>query len=112
MGPTVMKTVNLFSPCPNASEHEVTAILLDRPHVRLERIVSFGQSTPEGTWCDQDEDEWVVLLSGSAGLDIEGEPKTRVLRPGDYVLLPARTRHRVAWTDRLHQTVWLACHLK
>ena len=31
--------------------------------------------------------------------------------PGDWVWLPARCRHRVAWTDPDAPTVWLAVHL-
>ena len=33
-------------------------------------------------------DEWVLLLSGSAGLRVEGEGE-RGLRPGDHVLIAA-----------------------
>ena len=46
--------------------------------------------------------------SGRARLTIAGEPEDRVLGPGDAVLLPIRCRHRVAWTDPDHPTVWLA----
>jgi cupin 2 domain-containing protein len=76
----------------------------------LERIVSTGQATPEGRWYDQERNEWVAVLSGSAGLLFEGEAGIRVLRPGDHVLIPAHRRHRVAWTDPQQQTVWLAIH--
>jgi cupin 2 domain-containing protein len=43
---------------------ELFEALLDRPGVRLERIVSTGQTTPDGDWYDQTADEWVVLLRG------------------------------------------------
>ena len=43
---------------------ELFEALLDRPGVRLERIVSTGQTTPDGDWDDQTADEWVVLLRG------------------------------------------------
>jgi len=33
-----------------------------------------------------------------------------VLRPGDWVAIPAHARHRVAWTDPDQPTVWLALH--
>ncbi|NTV46153.1 MAG: hypothetical protein HGB11_06455, partial [Chlorobiales bacterium] len=36
--------------------------------MRLERIVSEGHATPGGEWFDQEWDEWVILLSGSATL--------------------------------------------
>ena len=77
---------------------------------KLERIVSSGQATPPGEWFDQDRDEWVALLSGSAGLLFEGEDHPRPLRPGDYLLIPAHVRHRVEWTEPGTETVWLALH--
>lgn len=42
--------------------------------IRVERIVSNGQVTPEGEWYDQDLDEWVVVLEGEARLHyMDGE---------------------------------------
>ena len=81
--------------------------LLARPGVRIERIVSSGQSTPAGEWMDQASDEWVLLVAGRAGLTLEGdEPLT--LQPGDHLLIPAHRRHRVDWTET--PTVWLAVY--
>jgi cupin 2 domain-containing protein len=96
-----------------ANEHltELVSELLVTPRVRIERIVSRGQVSPPGFWYDQDDDEWVVLLAGAAGLLIEGEAAPRNLKPGDYVHLPAHTRHRVDWTDTERATVWLAVHI-
>src|ERR1700730_14032403 len=34
------------------------------------------------------------------------------LRPGDYVELPAHTKHRIEWTDADRPTVWLTVHLE
>jgi cupin 2 domain-containing protein len=105
-----MHAGNLFAAVPGPGREEVFETLLEAPHFRLERIVSTGQATPEGQWYDQERTEWVALLSGSAGLLFEGEAGVRVLRPGDHILIPAHRRHRVAWTDRQQQTVWLAIH--
>lgn len=77
---------------------------------KLERIISTGHATPEGQWYDQDFDEWVVLLSGSAAIRFEDAPKEVSMRPGDYLLIPAHRRHRVEWTDGTKPTVWLALH--
>ncbi|HEY6434435.1 MAG TPA: cupin domain-containing protein, partial [Acetobacteraceae bacterium] len=74
------------------------------------RIVSTGQASPPGFWYDQDWDEWVVLLAGSAGLQIEHEPAVRALHQGDYVAIPAHIRHRVEWTAPDQPTIWLAVH--
>jgi len=103
---------NLFSIIPGEIPQEITEVLLRTPEFHLERIVSSGQATPPGEWYDQDTHEWVVLLSGAAGLLFAGEDRVRVLRPGDYVLIPAHCRHRVAWTDPEEKTVWLALHYR
>ena len=51
--------------------------------IRLQRIISFGQVSPEGFWYDQKEAEWVMLPTGRARLVIAGEAEVRVLGPGD-----------------------------
>jgi cupin 2 domain-containing protein len=83
--------------------------LLARPGVRIERIVSFGHITPIDAPYDQDHDEWVLLLRGSASLWIDGDGE-QDLRPGDHVLIPAHCRHRVTRTALNEPTVWLAIH--
>lgn len=87
--------------------------LVDDREVTIERIVSTGQVSPPGFWYDNPRDEWVVLLSGGAALEFEGEPSIRTLRPGDYLRIPAHCRHRVVYTDFEapdSPTVWLAVH--
>jgi cupin 2 domain-containing protein len=101
---------NLFASMPSEMPAELFQVLLETQNFRLERIVSAGQATPPGEWYDQDAHEWMVLLSGAAGLRFEGEPESRRLRPGDYLLIPAHRRHRVEWTDPTQATVWLALH--
>ncbi|TDN69525.1 cupin domain-containing protein [Paraburkholderia sp. BL10I2N1] len=78
--------------------------------VRVERIVSTGQASPEGFWYDNPHEEWVVLLSGGAALEFEAETEHRTMQPGDYVRIPAHCRHRVAWTHAGEPTFWLAIH--
>ena len=101
---------NIFTDLPAASAEEELTDLLARPGLRIERIVSTGQASPPGFWYDQAHDEWVILLRGAAGLAIEGEGEMRLV-PGNYVFLPAHTRHRVTWTDADAPTVWLAVHV-
>ena len=101
---------NLFSEIPLSLPEELIQILVENRCHRLERIVSDGHATPPGEWYDQTWDEWVVLLSGSAGLLFEGESKPVVMKPGDYLLIPAHLRHRVEWTDGSGKTAWLALH--
>lgn len=101
---------NIFEHLPEDSTIEVFESLIETADVRLERIISQGQATPTGEWLDQDRDEWVILLKGGAGLLMEGESQPRTLKPGDYLHLPARRKHRVEWTLADAETVWLALH--
>jgi len=84
--------------------------LLERPGLRIERIVSTGQSTAPGCWYDQTEAEWVVLLTGAAGLRFADEAEPRTLAPGDWLHIASHRRHRVEWTAAGETTVWLAVH--
>jgi cupin 2 domain-containing protein len=100
---------NLFENLPALATDEEFIELLSRPGARIERIVSNGHVTPVSTPFDQDHDEWVLLLRGSAGLWVDGYGE-RDLRPGDHLLIPARRRHRVTRTAEDEPTVWLAIH--
>ncbi len=104
------ETSNLFADLPEHADEELFTTLLANPHCRIERIVSFGQASPEDFWYNQPEDEWVLLLQGSAELDLDG--RIVRLKPGDHVLIPAGLRHRVCKTDPDQPTVWLAIHLE
>ena len=102
------KVINLLADLPSAANAELTTLLVSGDGVRFERVLSFGQASPEGFWYDQDEAEWVILLAGRARLTIDGESEDRELGPGDAVYLAAHCRHRVTWTDPNQPTVWLA----
>jgi cupin 2 domain-containing protein len=101
---------NLLDAVQGDRHQESVTGLLDTPNLKIERIVSLGQRSPPGFWYDQPWAEWVLVLAGSAGLCLEGEAEVRVLSPGDYVLIPARLKHRVEWTNQDHATIWLAVH--
>lgn len=101
---------NIFKNLPDASHNEIFEDLLARPGMKVERIVSQGQATPPEDWLVSDWDEWVLLLKGKACLLLAGDSKPFELVPGDYLLIPAGTNHRVEWTDPDGPTVWLAMH--
>lgn len=104
-------TGNIFSGVMPNRSMEVFTTLLSARGIRIERIVSAGHATRPGVWLDQPQGEWVLLLEGSAALEIEGASGLRQLAPGDYVWLAPHCRHRVAWTDAGKTTVWLAVHV-
>jgi cupin 2 domain-containing protein len=102
---------NLFAGLPVTTEAaERIETLLTRPGLRIERIVSTSQASPPGFWYDQADAEWVLLVSGEAQLRFEDEAEARQLRPGDWLQIDPRRRHRVEWTATETPTVWLAVH--
>ena len=59
---------------------------------------------------DQDWNEFVLVVKGSAGLKIEGEDDIVALNAGDYLNICSHVRHRVEWTDSSCETSWLTVH--
>jgi len=102
---------NLFEDLPAQVRREVFDIILESSAFKLERIVSSGQSTPDGEWLKQDQNEWVTLLQGEAELTFQSGEHF-VLRPGDYVIIPSGVEHRVDRTSVDKPTVWLALHYR
>jgi len=105
-------TGNIFADADIPLPDEAASDLAAGPNVRIERIVSHGQATPAGAWFDQEWDEWVIVLKGSAGLLFAGDSAALALGPGDHVHIPAHARHRVHWTAPDQATVWLAVHFR
>ncbi len=97
---------NLFQDIPDPLPEELVSILAENDRVKIERIVSDGHASPEGFWYDQEQNEWVMLLSGAALLTVEDQYIE--LRPGDHLLIPAHQRHRIESTSTTEKTIWLA----
>lgn len=98
---------NLFTNLPKDTTQEHFSDLVNSSSTRIERIVSFGQSSPQTGWYDQEEDEWVCVLSGYGVLLFENGNKIK-LNVGDHLLIPAGCKHKVLETDSNSETVWLA----
>jgi len=102
---------NLFADLPQSTlGNEQFLELLARPGLRIERIVSTGQSSPPDFWYEQAEGEWVLLVQGEAGLRFADESAVHHLKAGDFVNIAPHRRHRVEWTSADQITVWLAIH--
>lgn len=100
---------NLFADIPGEMQDESCTQIVRSENVRIERIVSRGQASPPGFWYDQETDEWVLLVKGSASLSfIDG--REIALTPGDHLLIPRHMRHRVERTAPEGETIWLAVH--
>jgi cupin 2 domain-containing protein len=107
-----MEIKNIFSELPDVIKDEVFETLIEKHDIRIERIISNGQPSPEGFWYDQDIDEWVILLSGSAALLFEENTEEKILLPGDFVFIPAHLKHRVNRTSKEQKTIWLSILFK
>lgn len=84
---------------------------LARGSSHIERIVSYGHTTPESYWYDQSTDEWVVLLQGEATIQYD-DNETVNLTQGDYLFIPAHKRHKVTHTTEMPPCIWIAIHGK
>ena len=100
---------SLLADLPATAANEAFEPLFDNGAVRIERIVSHRHASPPGFWYAQTEDEWVMVVADAATLAFD-DGREQALAPGDWVLLPAGLRHRVAQTDAA--TVWLAVHAR
>ncbi len=98
---------NIFESLPKNLKNEVFETIIKNDNIELERIISKGHKSPENSWYNQDKNEWVMVVSGSAILTFEDKEDVS-LNAGDYITIPAFQKHKVSWTDPDVETVWLA----
>lgn len=98
-----MNFFKLNSPVQPGCEHFET--LCKNGGITVERIAS--NRLENGEWYDQEHDEWVMLVQGSAVIEYEGG-ETTALTAGDHLFIPSRQRHRVLETSA--DALWLAVH--
>ena len=84
---------------------EIFTTLLKHKNVEIEIINS--NKIQNGQWYKQVQDEWVVILSGQATLEVEGSIHN--LGSGDSLFIEKNRSHRVLQTD--DKTLWLAVHI-
>jgi cupin 2 domain-containing protein len=101
---------DFFAYIPDHLKEELIETILQTSNFRIERIVSHGQSSKEGFWYDQADNELVILLKGSATLRFENQSGLIEMKPGDYLHIEKHARHRVEWTNPEQETIWLAVH--
>ena len=98
---------NLLAQLPTLFDAEVFETICRSEHVRIERIVSRGHTSPSSGWYDQEEQEWVVVLQGAATLRFDDGSEVH-LGHGDHLNIPAHRKHKVSWTATDRVTIWLA----
>ena len=74
--------------------------------IKIEKIVSNGQTSPENFWYEQEKSEFVLLLEGFAILEFEN--RIVELKKGDCLNIEAYEKHRVKFTSLDEPTVWFA----
>ena len=105
-----ISTGNIFGSIPKMIPEEITEELVRGAAVKIQRIISRGQSSPDGFWYDAEDNEWVIVLTGKASLRFASQEEAVLLQRGDYLFIPRHCRHRVEWTTPEEDTVWLAVH--
>jgi len=98
---------NIFSDIPANLPNEIFDDLITTDQLRIERIVSKGQTSPDTGWYKQSENEWLIVLSGYGVIEFINGVKT-TLKRGDYLNINAHKKHRVIETSADEATVWLA----
>ena len=90
---------------------EISEDLFKFKEGRVVRIFSAGQASAPGFWYEEKEDEWVIVLAGEGEIEWPNGQK-RLLKAGDWLFLPEREKHRVAYTSSCPPCVWLAVYGK
>ena len=101
---------SLLESIPKELPEEIFDTICSTDNVMIERIVSRRHASPDGFWYDQERNEFVLVVKGSAGLKLENENDIVVLKAGDYFNIGAHVKHRVEWTDSTCETIWLAVY--
>jgi len=104
-----MKSSNIFANIASSVNGEVFEDIISKENIQIQRIISSPNSGDTSKWYDQDTDEWVIVLQGSAIITFENKDKTH-LNAGDYLNIPAHTKHQVSWTTPDEKTIWIAIH--
>lgn len=89
-----------------SSENEEFLKIIQKDNIKIERIVSNGQSSPQNFWYNQKQNEFVIVLKGEAIIDFKD---TEIkLKEGDYLNIKAHKKHRIKYTTPDEPTIWLA----
>lgn len=98
---------NIFSNQSGDFNKEVFNTLFSGNNLKIEQIISSGQTSPAKGWYDQEQNEWVILLEGQAMIEFE-DNSIKKLGKGDYILIPSHCKHKVVFTSAEPKCTWLA----
>ena len=86
---------------------ELIEILSESENIKIERIVSNGQTTE---WIVSNEEEFVLLIQGKATIEFENRKETLI--KGDTIIIKKGEKHRVAYTSKEPHCIWLCVFYK
>lgn len=102
-----LNVMNIYNNIPQDLSKEVFEDIITSKNVRIERIISNAHHSPDNYWYDQEQSEWVIVLKGEAEIEYNDAAVLK-LETGDYINIPAHTKHRVKSTSEDGITLWLA----
>lgn len=101
-----MQKYNIFEQIIVDKSEEKFFEIFKNEKIKIEKIVSNGQISPENFWYEQEENEFVLLLEGFA--IVEFEDFEMELKKGDCLNIKAMQKHRVKFTSLNEPTIWFA----
>lgn len=101
-----MEKYNIFEQIIVDKNEEIFFEIFKNETIKVEKIVSNGQISPENFWYEQEKSEFVLLLEGFAILEFEN--RVVELKKGDCLNIEAMEKHRVKYTSLDEPTIWFA----
>jgi cupin 2 domain-containing protein len=101
-----MEKCNIFEEIIIDKTEEIFFEIFKNETIKIEKIVSNGQTSPKNFWYEQEQNEFVLLLEGFAILEFED--KVVELKKGDCLNIKAKQKHRVKFTSLTEPTIWFA----
>ena len=101
-----MEKYNIFEKIIVDKTEEFFFEIFKNETIKIEKIVSNGQKSPENFWYEQEKSEFILLLEGFAILEFENREVE--LKKGDCLNIKAFEKHRVKFTSLDEPTVWFA----
>ena len=101
-----MEKYNIFEQIIVDKKEEIFFEIFKNKTIKVEKIVSNGQKSPENFWYEQEKSEFILLVEGFAILEFEN--RIVELKKGDCLNIEAYEKHRVKFTSLDEPTVWFA----
>ncbi|WP_198306021.1 cupin [Arcobacter vandammei] len=102
----MIEKYNIFEKIEVNKKDEQFFEIFKNDKIKIEKIVSNGQKSPKDFWYKQEQNEYILLLSGFAILEFEDFEVE--LKKGDCLNIESLQKHRVKFTSLDEPTIWFA----